>query len=97
MAVAKRMVMLSLEEKDVARMFGHPRYVIKSGEVVIEEGDIRATPDGHEFIVKPNFDPGTDEFLRPLFEDCYTMSFDNYPVEMHRIENPDIRDCVPAS
>ncbi|MEO8499241.1 MAG: formylmethanofuran dehydrogenase subunit A, partial [Planctomycetota bacterium] len=83
------------EDKDVARMFGHPRYVIKGGEVVIEEGDIMATPHGHEFIVKPHYDPGTEEYLQPLFEDCYTMSFENYAVEMERLENPDIRDCVP--
>ena len=30
-------------------MFGHPRYVIKGGEIVIEEGDIRETPDGSEY------------------------------------------------
>jgi formylmethanofuran dehydrogenase subunit A len=85
------------EDKDVARMFGHPRYVIKGGEVVIEEGDIRATPDGREYISRPYYAPDTDEFLQPLFEDCYTMQFENYPVEMERIENPDIHDCVQNS
>jgi formylmethanofuran dehydrogenase subunit A len=85
------------EDKDVARMFGHPRYVIKGGEVVIEEGDIRATPDGREYISRPHYAPDTDEFLQPLFEDCYTMQFENYPVEMERIENPDIHDCVQNS
>jgi formylmethanofuran dehydrogenase subunit A len=85
------------EDKDVARMFGHPRYVIKGGEVVIEEGDIRATPDGREYISRPHYAPDTDEFLQPLFEDCYTMQFENYPVEMERIENPAIHDCVPNS
>lgn len=85
------------EDHDVARMFGHPRYVIKSGEIVIEDGDIRATPEGREYIAKPHYAPETDEFLRPLFEECYTMQFDNYPVEMERIENPDIHDCVQPS
>ncbi len=78
------------EEDDVARMFSHPRYVIKAGEIVIEEGDIRETPQGREFLVKPDYAPETDEFMRPLFEDCYTMQFDNYPVELERIENPDL-------
>lgn len=82
------------EDKDVARMFGHPRYVIKGGEVVIEEGEIRATPDGREFIVKPDFNPDTEAFLRPLFEDCYTMSFDNYPVEIERLAQPDLKPCL---
>jgi len=85
------------EEDDVARMFSHPRYVIKAGEVVIEDGDIRETPQGREFLVKPSCAPETDEFMRPLFEDCYTMSFDNYPVEMERIENPNMQECVNTS
>lgn len=82
---------------DIAYMFGHPRYVIKAGEIVIEEGDIRETPQGRDFIVQPSYDPSTVEFLRPLFEDCYTMSFDNYPVEMERIEFPEIQPCVAKS
>ncbi|HEV7224012.1 MAG TPA: formylmethanofuran dehydrogenase subunit A [Pirellulales bacterium] len=82
------------EEADIARMFGHPRYVIKGGEIVIEDGEIRATPHGREFLVQPSYDETIEEFLRPLFEDCYTMSFENYPVELERIERPEIRDCI---
>lgn len=81
------------QDHDIARMFGHPRYVIKGGEIVIEEGDIRETPEGREFIVKPAYNPETDAFLQPLFEDVYTMSFENYPVELERLEKPDLLDC----
>lgn len=84
------------EDHDIARMFGHPRYVIKGGEVVIEEGEIRATPQGREFLVQPGYDETIEGYLRPRFEDCYTMSFENYPVELHRIEQPEIRDCIPV-
>ena len=87
-------VVIYEEDDSVTQMFSHPRYVIKAGEVVIDDGDIRETPDGREFIVKPGFDPGTDDFIRPLFEDCYTMSFDNYPVELERLEHPEIHECV---
>ena len=73
-----------------------PRYVLKSGEIVLDDGDIRSTPDGREYIVKPHYDPGTDEFIRPLFEDNYTMAFENYPVEMERIDHPEIRECNPT-
>jgi formylmethanofuran dehydrogenase subunit A len=78
---------------DVAQMFGHPRYVIKGGEIIIDDGEIRGAPQGREFLVQPSFDPQTEEYLRPRFEDCYTMSFENYPVEMHRIEQPEIHQC----
>ncbi len=81
--------------KDVARMFSYPRYVIKSGEVVIEEGEIRKTVDGKGFLVKPHYDPKIEDYIRPLFQQVYTMSFDNYPVEMSRIMHPDIQPCMP--
>jgi formylmethanofuran dehydrogenase subunit A len=31
--------------------------------------------------------------VRPLFQQYYTMSFENYPVELERIEHPDVRPC----
>jgi formylmethanofuran dehydrogenase subunit A len=34
-------------------MFAYPRYVIKSGEVVVEEGEIRNVVEGRGFIVRP--------------------------------------------
>lgn len=85
------------EDDSVVQMFSHPRYVIKAGEVVIEDGDIRETPQGREYIVKPNHDPSTDDFIQPLFEDCYTMSFENYPVELERVEGADVRECGEAT
>jgi len=81
------------DSKDVARMFAYPRYVIKGGEVVIEEGEIRKTVEGRGILVHPDYDPKVEDFIRPLFQQYYTMSFDNYPVEMERIEHPDVRPC----
>ena len=81
------------DDPDAEKMFGHPRYVIKAGQVIVEEGDIRRMVDGREFIVHPSYDQGVEEYLRPLFEQYYTMSFDNYPVEPERVEGADIREC----
>ena len=89
-------VVIYEEDDSVLRMFSHPRYVIKAGEIVIEDGDIRETPDGREFLVRPDCDPSTDEFIQPLFEDCYTMSFENYPVEIERLEHREIRECTTS-
>jgi formylmethanofuran dehydrogenase subunit A len=89
-------VVIYEEEPDILRMFSHPRYVLKGGEIVIEDGDVRATPQGREFLVKPAYDEAIETYLRPKFEDQYTMSFENYPVEMERLEHPEIRDCIPA-
>jgi formylmethanofuran dehydrogenase subunit A len=80
------------ENPDGELMFRYPRYVIKGGEVVVEEGDICKVVDGREFIVRPTYDETIEDYLRPLFERYYTMSFDNYPVEPHRVEGAEIRD-----
>lgn len=74
--------------KDAAKMFSHPRYVIKGGEIVVEDGDIRTTVAGRGFITKPTYDPAIEEYLKPLFQQQYSMSFENYPVEMRRIPHP---------
>jgi formylmethanofuran dehydrogenase subunit A len=81
------------EDPDVARMFAYPRYVIKGGDVVLEEGEIRNPVAGRGIVVRPTFDEKVADYIRPLFQQYYTMSFDNYPVEMERLENPDVRAC----
>lgn len=74
-------------------MFRYPRYVIKGGEVVVEEGEIRHRMDGRSFVTQPTYDPKIEDFLRPLFQQHYTMSFENYPVEMHRVEHAVVKPC----
>jgi formylmethanofuran dehydrogenase subunit A len=86
-------VALYEENPDDGPMFAHPRYVIKGGEIVVEDGEIRAVTDGREFIVQPSFDEAIEEYLRPLFQKVYTISFDNYPVPIERIARPDIQAC----
>ena len=81
------------ENPDGLLMFRYPRYVIKAGEVVVEEGEIRSTSEGREFIVQPAYDPAIEDYLRPTFQQYYTMSFDNYPVEMERLETVDVKAC----
>jgi formylmethanofuran dehydrogenase subunit A len=74
-------------------LFEHPRYVIKGGEVVVEEGEIRKVVDGRGLVIQPAFDPKIEEYLKPVFQQFYTMSFENYPVELHRVENAEVRTC----
>jgi formylmethanofuran dehydrogenase subunit A len=79
------------DSPDIARMFAYPRYVIKGGEVVVEEGQVRKTVEGRGFIVRPTYDEKVEEYLRPLFQQYYTMSFDNYPVELERMHGAEVR------
>jgi formylmethanofuran dehydrogenase subunit A len=71
-------------------LFTYPRYVLKAGEVVVEEGEVRAPIEGREFIVKPTYDTTIEDYLRPLFQKVYTMSFENYPVEMERLKHAEV-------
>jgi formylmethanofuran dehydrogenase subunit A len=71
-------------------LFSYPRYVLKRGEVVVEEGEVRSVSEGREFVFRPAYDPKIEEYLRPQFQKVYTMSFDNYPTEMERLRHPHV-------
>src|SRR5262249_31071258 len=81
------------DNKDVFQMFSYPRYVIKGGEIVIEEGEIRRVVEGKGLLVRPTYDEKITDYIRPLFQQYYTMAFDNYPVELERLEHPDVVPC----
>ena len=83
------------QNPDGELMFRYPRYVIKAGQVAVEEGEIRASGDGREFVVRPACDPEIEAYLRPVFQQYYTMSFENYPVELGRIEHAEVRNLQP--
>ena len=61
-------------------------------EVVIEEGELRKSVEGRQYAVKPAFDESIEDHLRPLFQQHYTMSFENYPVAPDRIHDLQIVD-----
>ena len=45
------------------------------------------------FLVRPAYDEKVEDFIRPLFQQYYTMSFDNYPVELERVERAEVHPC----
>ncbi len=67
-------------DADRARMFSTPRYVLKGGVLVVEEGQLRRAPSGHRLHVSPAYDDGVERRLRRFFDQYATVSFDNYPV-----------------
>jgi len=68
---------------------------IALGRTIIcdENTFIRKIVEGREFLIRPTYDEKVEDYIRPLFQQYYTMSFDNYPVEMERLERPEIRPC----
>jgi formylmethanofuran dehydrogenase subunit A len=62
-------------------MFELPRFVIKAGEMVVEQGEIRSDGFGRTLHVSPNFDSGAMPDIQKWFEANYTIQFANYPVD----------------
>jgi formylmethanofuran dehydrogenase subunit A len=82
------------EKPDDGRLFVYPRYVIKAGQIVVEDGDVRSVVDGREYVSRPACDEHIEDYLRPLFPKIYTIAFENYPVEIERLRGAEIRECV---
>ncbi|MBV8220728.1 MAG: formylmethanofuran dehydrogenase subunit A [Solirubrobacterales bacterium] len=76
------------DRADREEMFATPRYVIKGGEVTVEEGAVRRTDDGLLLSSHAAFDPDVGEVLEPLFGDRYTVAFEHYPVRDRALREP---------
>jgi formylmethanofuran dehydrogenase subunit A len=85
-------VYAKLDDKE--EMFAHPRYVLKGGEVVVRDGQLVCECPGHTLCVTPPYDPGIEADLRTHFEECYTISFDNYPVAPEYLSHCEVIPCV---
>ena len=62
-------------------MFELPRLVIKAGEVIVEQGDMRSTPIGKTLQVEPGYDVGREADIRDWFTQHYSLQWRNYPVD----------------
>jgi formylmethanofuran dehydrogenase subunit A len=66
--------------RDRRAMFERPRWVVKSGTLVVEDGIVIAEPAGRTLVVSPDFDPGRIPAIRDWFERDYSVRFANYPI-----------------
>ena len=62
-------------------MFELPRFVIKAGEIIVEQGEIRQPVLGKTLYVAPEYDRGLERELSEWFDKHYTLGFRNYPVD----------------
>ena len=69
------------KDEDEEKMFSSPRYVIKEGEILVEDGHFRQETYGKTLFVSPDYDPAVEKDIRDYFEKYYTMEFENYPVQ----------------
>jgi formylmethanofuran dehydrogenase subunit A len=66
---------------DRKAMFELPRMVLKAGEVIVEQGEIRRDAYGRTLHVRPGYDEGLLPDIEKWFESAYTIQFANYPVD----------------
>jgi formylmethanofuran dehydrogenase subunit A len=67
-------------DADRSKMFATPRYVVKGGTLVVEEGQLRRAPAGRRLHVHPAYDAGMTRDLKRFFDEHATVAFENYPV-----------------
>jgi formylmethanofuran dehydrogenase subunit A len=68
------------DREDREEMFAAPRYVIKDGQAVVEDGELRESAAGRLLRVGAEYDPSIEPTLEALFEDRYSVRFSSYPV-----------------
>lgn len=66
--------------KNKEMMFEMPRMVVKAGEIIVDQGDIRLSPEGKTLHVKPTYDTTMEKEIGEWFEQYYSIQFRNYPV-----------------
>ncbi len=78
------------EMEDREAMFNAARYVIKSGELFINNHEFCSDLDGRIMHVAPQYDKAIENKIRPFFEDYYTIQFDNYAVDDDYVHGAEI-------
>jgi formylmethanofuran dehydrogenase subunit A len=82
------------KDEDKEKMFAVPRFVIKDGKVLVEDGHIREDMYGRTFHVAPKFEPSIEADIRDHFEKYYTVRYENYPVQLeHYLPQHEVVAC----
>jgi formylmethanofuran dehydrogenase subunit A len=73
-------VTIYARDADLSKMFATPRYVLKAGTLVVEEGQLRRAPAGQRLHVRPGYDQAVEKSIKTYFDKYSTVAFENYPV-----------------
>jgi formylmethanofuran dehydrogenase subunit A len=84
-------------DDDKEKMFELPRTVIKSGRIVVEQGEVRETPNGRTLHVEPDYDRGVEDDIRRWFENRYSIRWRNYPVDGSYVHEPCVVPTLAGS
>ena len=74
-------------------MFELPKYVIKAGQILVDDGDLRASVQGKTLHVAPGYDRDVEADIARWFERYYSIRFRNYPVGEEYIGEQEVVKC----
>lgn len=80
-------------DDDIQRMFEMPRYVIRRGEIIVDDSELRSDSEGSLIHVNPAYDDGVVPDIQEWFESNYTIRFRNYPVDVSYLHDNRVVDC----
>ncbi len=67
---------------DKEQMFSAPRYVMKAGQLLIADHEFVSDYTDKKILrVAPEYDESIENVIKPFFDDFYSVSYKNYPVD----------------
>lgn len=76
------------ENKEI--MFELPRTVIKSGRILVDQGEIREVLTGKTMHVTPDYDHDMEQGIQDWFEKYYSIQWRNYPVDLSYLHESEV-------
>ena len=67
--------------------------MIKAGQVIVEQGEIREPVYGKTVHVAPEYDDGIEPDIAEWFEKYYSIQFRNYPVSAEYLHEQQEISC----
>ena len=80
-------------DRDKERMFAMPRYVIKAGEVIADDGEFKSSTLGRTYHVDAAHDSAIIPKIREWIDREFTIRSGNYPVSFDEVANPHATPC----
>ena len=71
-------------------MFELPRTVIKSGRILVDQGEIREVLTGKTMHVTPDYDLEMEQGIQDWFEKYYSIRWRNYPVDLSYVHQSEV-------
>jgi formylmethanofuran dehydrogenase subunit A len=70
---------------DIEQMFRFPRYVLRRGQMIIDDGEIRAVSSGRTVMARSTASPDAEPLIADWFARNSTLQFANFPVDDHDV------------